>query len=368
VTARGNLLLGESQWTTGGHLDLEAHQIETGHALAHGVLDLEPRLHLEEVEGAGRIEQELHRPCVLVPRGAGGLDSGQAKGRALLRGQGRAWRLLDDLLMAALERALALAEVEGSSRAVGQDLHLDVPRPVDETLEDHDVVPERGLRFAPRCRQGRGELGLGANHPHALAPATPRRLEDDRPTDPSGRGQKRVVLLIVTVVARNHGHPCGHHETPCALLVSHPAVNRACRPDEHKARAKDGIGEVAVLAQEAVPGKDGVGPGLPGRLEERVDAQVRERRHRRSDGNRLRAHPGVQGPFVGFGIHRDGGNSHHAAGARHAHRDLAAVRDEDLAEGGSAHDAKPGLRFSRNAFIPSWPSGETRRSARRSTV
>src|SRR5438046_4461161 len=32
------------------------------------------------------------------------------------------------------------------------------------------------------------------------------------------------------------------------------------------------------------------------------------------------------------------------------------------------HGTQPGLRFSRNARIPSWPSLETRRSATRSTV
>ena len=76
----------------------------------------------------------------------------------------------------------------------------------------------------------------------------------------------------------------------------------------------------------------------------------------------------VERAAVGLGVDGHGRDAHRAAGAGHAHGDLAAVRDQDLPEGRRAHAAQPGLRFSRKARIPSWPSGETRMSAMRSTV
>ncbi len=58
--------------------------------------------------------------------------------------QQRRRRLLDDLLMAALQRALALAQVDRRAVAVGQHLHLDMPGAREEPLEQQRVVAERG--------------------------------------------------------------------------------------------------------------------------------------------------------------------------------------------------------------------------------
>ena len=46
--------------------DLPAHQIDAGHHLGDRMLDLQPRVHLEEVEAAVFVEQELDRAGVGV--------------------------------------------------------------------------------------------------------------------------------------------------------------------------------------------------------------------------------------------------------------------------------------------------------------
>ena len=51
--------------------------------------------------------------------------------------------------MAALHRALALAEREHRAVRVGEQLDLDVPRPLEVALEVDAVVAEPGLRLAP---------------------------------------------------------------------------------------------------------------------------------------------------------------------------------------------------------------------------
>ena len=54
--------------------------------------------------------------------------------------------------MAPLDRALALAERDDLALPVGQQLDLDVPRPLDVALAEDGVVAERGFRLAARGR------------------------------------------------------------------------------------------------------------------------------------------------------------------------------------------------------------------------
>ena len=54
------------QALAGGHPQLLDDQVQPGHLLGHRVLDLDPRVHLEEVEAAGGVHQELERPRVGV--------------------------------------------------------------------------------------------------------------------------------------------------------------------------------------------------------------------------------------------------------------------------------------------------------------
>ena len=56
----------------------------------------------------------------------------------------RGWGFLDHLLVAALQGALALAQVHGGAVGVREDLHLDVARGRDEALEQQGVVAEAG--------------------------------------------------------------------------------------------------------------------------------------------------------------------------------------------------------------------------------
>ena len=65
--------------------------------------------------------------------------------------------------MAALDRAIAFAEVDAVAVAIEQDLDLDVARALDQALEDQPVVAERGHGLAPgggegvaQSRPGRG--------------------------------------------------------------------------------------------------------------------------------------------------------------------------------------------------------------------
>ncbi len=118
------------------------------------MLDLEARVHLDEVEAAASADDELDRAGADIADGPGGGDRGLAQSpcaRSLVEaGRGR---LLDHLLVAALDRAVALEEVDRVAVAVGEDLHLDMPRPRQIFLDQHPVVAEGRQRLAPGARQ-----------------------------------------------------------------------------------------------------------------------------------------------------------------------------------------------------------------------
>ena len=70
VAAQRDVLLRERQRLAGGDADLQVHQVESGDQFGDRMLDLQARIHLEEIEIALLIHQELDRAGVGV---AGGL-------------------------------------------------------------------------------------------------------------------------------------------------------------------------------------------------------------------------------------------------------------------------------------------------------
>ena len=106
---RSIVVLGERERLAGGDADLLAHEVDARHELGDGVLDLEAGVHLEEPELAVLVE-ELDGAGVVVAARLGDLDGRLAHGLAGLGGEGRRRALLDQLLVAALGRAVALAD------------------------------------------------------------------------------------------------------------------------------------------------------------------------------------------------------------------------------------------------------------------
>ena len=121
------------------------------------MLDLDARVQLEEEEVAVR-EHELGRAGALVPDRVREGDGGVAHAAAQLGADRRRRRLLEHLLVAALDRALPLAEGDRRSVPVREHLDLHVARPFEVPLEEHGVVAERGGRFALRGLDGAVEL------------------------------------------------------------------------------------------------------------------------------------------------------------------------------------------------------------------
>ena len=91
------------------------------------------------------VDHELDRAGAAIALLGGERDRGRAHGAPGLFGQLGRRRLLDDLLIAALDRAVALEQVHGAAVAEAEHLDLDVARLGDEALEVDGAVAERAL-------------------------------------------------------------------------------------------------------------------------------------------------------------------------------------------------------------------------------
>ena len=186
MAAERDVGLAEAERLAGGDPDLRRDEVDAGQHLRHRVLDLDPAVDLDEVEVAVAIDEELERPDVLVAGRDDRPDGALARApRGPPSERAGVGRLLEDLLVAPLDGAVALAEVDAVAVAVDRDLDLDVAVLVEPLLEVERVVAER--RLAPRSGRpcsDRFELARRADHAHALAAAAGRRLDEDRVADP----------------------------------------------------------------------------------------------------------------------------------------------------------------------------------------
>src|SRR5256714_2014144 len=181
-----DLVLRERQRLAGRHAQLGGPQIEARDLFRDRMLHLQPRVHLEKVEAALRVLQELERARIDVPDGARARDRGVHQPALGLRLEVRRRRLLHELLMTPLDRALALVQVDDAALRVAEDLDLDAARRLEIALDVDLGAAEGALRAPGGGRERAGELA-GARHlRHTDAAAAGGRLEDHRIADLAG--------------------------------------------------------------------------------------------------------------------------------------------------------------------------------------
>ena len=199
---------------------LRRDEVDAGHQLGDGMLDLDPRVHLDEEVLAGLVvDEELERPRAAVadrPRQ-------RCRGRAQIgRVVGRRGRLLDHLLAPPLQRALALAQ-----RDVAEHLHLDVPRALDEPL-DVDAARRRTRRRASRAARVErlAQLRLVGGDPDPAPAAARRGLDRDRVL--LGRRDRGLVDVGDRAVGARHDRHAGVAPPPRAPPPCRPSAR--CAP------------------------------------------------------------------------------------------------------------------------------------------
>ena len=164
--------------------DLAAHQVDAGHHLGDRVLDLNARVHLDEIERAAvDVDEKLDRAgsCDSRPIAQRRTAASQMS-RRRPAGERDARRDFDDLLMAPLHRAVALPQMHEVAVRIAEDLHLDVLRALRCT-RSRNTSDRPKAAAASRCASASllGEVLVARDDAHAAAAAAEARL--DRSTD-----------------------------------------------------------------------------------------------------------------------------------------------------------------------------------------
>src|SRR5207237_4393553 len=121
---------------------------------------------------------------------------------AQLRRHRRTRRLLDQLLVAALHRAIALAQVDDATVTVAHDLEFDVSRARKILLDVDFAVSKRRERFRARELERSTEVVGIRGNAHSFAAATGRGLDDDGEADVAGKLERFVRILDTTRSSR----------------------------------------------------------------------------------------------------------------------------------------------------------------------
>ena len=331
VSARGRVL-GDVQRLAVGDLELLQHQVDARGLLGDRVLDLKTGVDLEERDQPVLAHQVFDGAGAVVVRFFADPLGGFVDFLALRVGQERRGRLFDQLLEAALQRAVTGAGDDDVAVLVGDHLRLDVARLVQVALDEAFAAAERRDRLAGRRLEQLGDLLDGAGHLHAAAAAAEGRLDRDRHAVLLGEGDHLVgVLHRVGGTGHQRGLRAGG-DVPRGDLVTEVADRLRAGPDPDQAGVDHRLGEVGVLRQEAVAGVDRVGAGLLGGLQQLAEVQVGLRRGLTTQREGLVGQLHVRSVGVGLGVHRHTGQTGVLGRADHPHRDLTAIGDKNLGD------------------------------------
>ena len=168
--------------------------------------------------------------------------------------------LLDQLLVAALRRAVAAADPHDVAVLVADDLDLDVARPGEVALDVDLVAAEERLRLALRGVHRLLHLVGAAHDLHAAAAAAERGLDRERPADwpRRSRGSRRRAVTN-SVVPGTIGAPPRRAALRELTLSPISSIAAGGGPMNATPLLGDRPGEVGVLAEEPVAGVHTVG-------------------------------------------------------------------------------------------------------------
>ena len=226
MAAEFDLVLRDRQLAAGGDADLLQHEIDAGDHLGDRMLDLDARVHLDEIELAVLVEEfdRADAEVLQLAHGVGDDLADLVAGGDVERGRGA---FLHHLLVAALQRAVALAEMDGVAAAVADHLDLDVARALQIFFEIDGVVAERGLGLGAGGGERGRKLVLQMRDLHAAAAAAGRGLHQHRKAD-LARDRERVLVGGDAAVGARHAGD--------AERLARCAWPRSCRPSAGCAR------------------------------------------------------------------------------------------------------------------------------------
>src|SRR5207248_3316006 len=243
-------------------------------------------------------------------------------------------RLLDELLVAALDRAVALAEVDHVAVSIREDLDLDVTRILEEPLDVDGRVGEVRLALASSGLEGASRFIPAADDLQALSASTRGRFHGEREAELLAEPEDGFRGVDRLRRPGNDRHAGRAHPLPGSDLRAHrlDRLGRGADPDESRCGA--GFGEGGVLREEPIARMDGLRSAATGDVEQALLVEVALGRRPRAEEIGLVRDGRVERRAIRLGVDRDRLDPELPERTEDADRDLAAVRDEHLRERG----------------------------------
>ncbi len=244
---------------------------------------LQTRVHLEEIEIAVLVDDELDRPGALVIHRLGQRHRLLAHGlaRRLVK-KGRR-RFLHHLLVAALHRTFALAKIDAVAESIGQHLDFDMTRIDDELLDENPLVAERIARLGGRALETVAHFRFVPGNAHALAAAARRGLDHHRIADFSGDPLRMGRVGDDVEKARNRADLGRVGKFLRFDLVAHGDDRLGLRPDEDDALLFQRLAKGGPLGEKPIARMDRFCAGLLAGSDDLVRNEIAFRSGSRTD-------------------------------------------------------------------------------------
>ncbi len=318
-----------------GDADLFLHDVDAGDGLGDGMLDLQAGVHFHEIELVVLVEQEFHRAGVDVAHRLGGAHRQLADVLPLRLGELGRGRDFDQLLVAALDRAVALEQMDHVALGVAQNLYLDVLGPHHAFFDEDFGLAESLAGFGHYAVIVFQQFGFVVAAADAAPAAAVGGFQHHRIADfIRQRARFLDVFQVVVRAGRDRDARCDHRVARLDF-VAHLADHLRRGADETDAAARADGRQIGVFGQKAIARMQCVATGGGRQIDQRVRVEIAQNRIL-ADVISLVGLLHMERVAVGVGVDGDRLDAELGAGAHDADGDLAPVGDQYFLEHGSA--------------------------------
>ncbi len=315
-----------------GDPDLGADDVEAGEHFGDGMLNLDTGVHLDEEPFVGvGIEEEFDGAGVVVADFASEADGGVAEGDAGFVGEIEGRGDFDDFLVAALDGAIALVEMEDVAVAVADDLDFDVFGAGDVAFEEDGGISEGERGFVAGFFEEAFEVFGFVDDAHSAAAASESGFDDEGEADFLADLEGGVEVGDWIFGAGEGGDFDFFGGAAGGGFVAHHFEKIGLWADESDAGFGAGAGEFGVFGEESVTGMDHVDAFFEGEGDDAFDVEVGgDGAFSLADQVGFVGFEAVDGVAVLVGVDGDGAEAEFVRGTEDANGDFTAVGDEDL--------------------------------------
>ena len=187
----------------------------------------------------------------------------------------RRGRLFNDFLVAALDGALALVEVNHVAKRIAQHLNFDVARLLDKFFDEHAIVAKAVARLVAARLEAFGRLFVVEGHAQTLAAAARAGFDHDGVANVFGNAHGligRIDRIVITWDGTDLGL---QRQFFGGDFVAHGSNGCVLGADKDQALFFHALGKAFVFGQKTITGVDGFSARLLGRSNDFVGHQVR---------------------------------------------------------------------------------------------